>query len=139
MGKDIIAQINKLGAKAYDMKTIKITSFILTSFLLVTCQKRPFAHVELHGRIVNAATNQPLQAKIQLWVGGSSPGSKGTSEYGITRTNGDGSFDIKSNAQWHGSDYTIIIFPDSSLKHSVISKSFQISRNQNLDVGTIGL
>lgn len=121
------------------MKVLKIIAFILTSFFLMTCQKRPFAHVELHGRVISIKTNQPLQAEIQLWVGGPSPGSKGTTEYGVSRTDANGDFDIKSNAQWNGIDYIVIIQPDSTIGHSPLFKHFQISRNQNLNLGTIAL
>ncbi|MGZ3903789.1 MAG: hypothetical protein ACXVC6_08845 [Bacteroidia bacterium] len=106
---------------------------------MATCSKRPFAHVEIHGRVVNSKTNQPLQAEIQLWVGAGLPGNKGTSQYGSVHTGGDGAFDIKSKAQWSGNEYRLQIIPDSISTHASTSLPCEISRNQTLDVGTIKL
>ena len=119
------------------MKRLKYILVILIFFW--SCQKRPFSHVEVHGRIVSTKTNQPLQAQIQLWTGAYPPGSKGSSEFGSTRTGGDGSFDIKSNAGWSSDDYYIEIIPDSISTHSSASRHFTITRNQNVDAGTISL
>ena len=123
------------------MKKSKIISVIviIPSLLFTFCDKRPFAHIEVHGRIANYKTNQPLQAQVQLWVGGGTPGEKGTTQYASTTTNGDGSFDIKTNAQWSGNSYKLQILPDSLSTHEPSIKEFNASRNQNVDVGTIGL
>lgn len=112
---------------------------ILNSLLFTFCQKRPFAKIEVHGRIVNSKTNQPLQAQIQLWVGSGTPGEKGTTQFASTTTSGDGTFDIKTNAQWNGNDYHLQIIPDSISTHSSATEYFQASKNQNVDIGTIGL
>ncbi|HKC69356.1 MAG TPA: hypothetical protein VKG26_14065, partial [Bacteroidia bacterium] len=52
-----------------------------------------------------------MPSQIQLWVGSSTPGSKGTTNYGNYSTNADGSFDVKSNGQWNGNDYTLVFIP----------------------------
>ena len=121
------------------MKTLKFILFILSSMLFTTCAKRPFAHMEIHGRVVSAKTNQPLQARIELWVGSSAPGDDGTTLYGNTQTSGDGSFDIKSNAEWNGDNYSLLIIPDSINIYPAILKYYKITKHQNLDAGTIVL
>jgi hypothetical protein len=89
-------------------KTLYIIAILIfCCFAFWFCNKRPFAHIEITGQVVNFWTKAPVSTGIKLWVGGSSPGSKGTTYFGSYATNADGTFDIKSNAEWNGDDYML--------------------------------
>ena len=96
--------------------------------------------MEVHGRVVVLKTNQPLQATLNLWVGTQQAGAKGTTKIGVYHTNNDGTFDIKSHTQWGGNSYQIEIRPelyDSTITFGGGILEFPVSKNQNLDLGTI--
>jgi hypothetical protein len=120
------------------MKTLKILTVLLFGVLFTACDKRPFAFLEIHGRIVSAAKNQPIQATIFLSTG-APPGNKGWKDFGTTHTNSDGSFDIQSNEGWNSDYYHIEIMADSFRIYPGASRDFSITRDQNVDAGTIGL
>ena len=84
-----------------------IVILVFCCFAFWCCNKRPFAHVEITGQVVNFWTKAPVPTGIKLWVGGASPGSKGTTYFGSYATNADGTFDIKSNAEWNGDNYML--------------------------------
>ncbi len=85
---------------------------------------------------MNSATNTPLQANIELWTG-SSPGNKGSTQFGTTSTNSDGTFDIKSKAGWNSDDYYLLFITNINGSGSGLTRKYHISRNQNLNVGDI--
>src|ERR1700758_5218671 len=113
-------------------KPVYITAILIFfCFAFWSCQKRPFATVRITGRVLNFWGKTPMPSDIQLWVGSSTPGSKGTTNYGDFSTNPDGTFDIKSNAQWNGDDYTLLIVPDGS------QINCKVGNNKIIDVGDI--
>jgi hypothetical protein len=120
------------------MTRLKILTILLLAASFSACDKRPFAFLEIHGRIISAKKNQPVQATIFLSTG-APPGNKGWKDFGNTHTNSDGSFDIKSNEGWSSDYYHIEIMPDSFRIYPGQSRDFTITRNQNVDAGTIGL
>lgn len=85
--------------------------------------------------MLNAWDKSPVSAQIGLYVGAAAAGgqlaSHGVINYGSWSTNSDGSFDIKSNAQWNGDDYTLLIVPDGSQINCSVGK------NKSIDVGDI--
>lgn len=89
----------------------------------------------VHGQIVNAKTNQPIQAELQLWVGCDPTYCGHGNNYGRTRTERNGTFEIKSNAQWNGNHYFLVIIPDSFIRKTI---DLDASKNQNVDLGLIG-
>lgn len=113
-----------------------VAILVFCCFTFWFCEKRPFANIEITGRVINFWTKAPEPTQIQLWVGGASPGSKGTTQYGSCSTNADGTFDIKSNAEWNGDSYTLMFIPTNSNAISFY-KSYTVSKNKTLDVGDI--
>lgn len=117
-------------------KTIYITAILIFfCFAFWSCEKRPFATIEIQGRVINFWTKAPEPTEIQLWVGGAQPGEKGTTNYGNYSTNTDGTFDVKSNAEWNGTDYTLLFIPNDG--SGPFTKDFSVNRNKNLNVGDI--
>lgn len=110
---------------------------ILTGLLSGSCQKRPFARIEVHGRLINGQTSQPIQGQVSLWVGGEPPGSNGTVSYGETDIAADGTFDIKSKAQWSGNKYWLHIVGSGFNSDGDIE--IAASKNKNTDLGNIKL
>ena len=102
----------------------------------MSCKKRPFANVELHGRIMNSSTNTPLQATLELYHG-ARPGENHSIRFADASTNADGTFDIKSKAGWNSDDYYLLIKTTVNGFFSVQAIKYHVSRNQNLDVGNI--
>jgi hypothetical protein len=119
------------------MRKTKIILAISSPALLflLFCAKRPFAHMGAQGKIVTAKTNQPLQAELQLWVGCDPSICGHGNRYGNAHTNKDGTFEIKSNAQWNGNKYFLLIIPDSFFSPKTVE--FSASKKQNVDLGEI--
>lgn len=112
---------------------------LITSFFFAFCQKRPFAKIEAHGRIMDSLTMAPLSnAEVSLWVG-VSPGSKGSSSYAHDRSNSNGTFSLKSKAQWNGNEYKIQVIYSTSSRVSSRLIHCTITKRQTLDVGEIWL
>jgi hypothetical protein len=113
---------------------------VLLGLLLCSCQKRPFAHMGVHGQILNTKTNQPVEADVELAVV-CDPSTCGHSQsYGNTMSDENGNFEIKSNAQWNGKEYFLTIhYIDSTNSVHFKTLILQISKNQNLDLGEIRL
>jgi hypothetical protein len=121
----------------YPAILVSVVSIFAITLSFISCDKRPFAQVELHGRGLDSINGPPFKGTVSLWVGASSPGSKGTTNYGTTHTNADGTFDIKSNAQWNGDEYVLEFIPGDPLLSSGGEKSFHVNKGQNLNVGDI--
>ena len=108
------------------------------SLLLFNCEKRPFATIEIKGRVLNYwDKSSAVPSQIQLWVGGARPGDKGTTNYGNYYTNADGSFDIKSNAQWEGTGYKLRIVPNADGGNNLVDASCSVPINKSIDIGDI--
>jgi hypothetical protein len=122
------------------MKKRKFISaiFILACFILTNCDKRPFAHIELHGRVLDSKTSAPVQATVTLWTG-ETPHSKGSTSFGSVSTNSDGTFDIKSKAGWNSNDYYLEVVNSTSTGASSTYMKYTVNKNQNIDVGIISL
>ena len=121
------------------MKILK-TPLLFIILLFTACNKRPFAHIEVTGQIVSVRTGQPVQRRIQLWVGDQYAGSKGTFMFGDVSTGGAGFFDIKSHAQWNGNSYWLLLIPVDTLSDpQVRTMELQIKRGQKIDLGIISL
>ncbi|MEO8866703.1 MAG: hypothetical protein ABI388_00700 [Bacteroidia bacterium] len=104
--------------------------------MLCSCKKNSSANIEIQGRVLNFWDKSPIPCQIQLWVGSSTPGSKGTTNYGNYMTNADGTFDIKSNTQWMGTDYTLLFIPTDG-NQSQFTEGCSVSNNKNLNIGDI--
>jgi len=117
-------------------KLINLFCILIFCLAFLSCEKRPFATIEVKGRVLNFWSKSPITSSIALWVGSSTPGSKGTTNYGSYSTNSDGSFDIKSNAQWNGNNYTLVFVPSSS-SGDAFNEKYAVSKNQTLDIGDI--
>jgi hypothetical protein len=115
-----------------------ILLLVIISFGISSCDKRPFANVELHGRVMNSATNAPLAADIQLWTG-SPPGNKSSTKFGSTSAYSDGTFDIKSKAGWNSDEYYLLFILKTNVNGagSALTKKYTIPKNHNLNVGDI--
>jgi hypothetical protein len=111
---------------------------VICMLFLCSCDKRPFANIELHGRVMNSTTNIPLQATIQLWTG-THPGDNGSTKFGDTSTNSDGTFDIKSKAGWNSDNYYLVIITSINGAGTGIIKEYHVNKHQNLDVGDISI
>ncbi len=83
--------------------------------------------------MVNFWDKSPASAQIALWVGGGQPGEKGTTQFGTYSTNADGSFNIKSNAQWNGDDYKLVV----SSGNNTTGASCTVAKHKSVDVGDI--
>ncbi|HTA61684.1 MAG TPA: hypothetical protein VK835_04485 [Bacteroidia bacterium] len=116
-----------------------VLSLLLAIVVFTSCDKRPFAHVELYGSIVNARTNTALQgATVELWVG-SYPGDNGSTKFGSATTDSNGNFDIQSGAQWNGDDYSLLIISNNINASTSVTKQYHVTRHQKFNVGTIYL
>jgi hypothetical protein len=109
---------------------------IVISFGFSFCNKRPFAHIEIHGRVVNYVTKAPVPSTISVYTG-QRPGSKGSTFFGSTSTNSDGSFDFKSHAGWNSNDYYLEVHPAINSGNNSRELLCTVNKNQNLDVGDI--
>jgi hypothetical protein len=123
------------------MSNIRTTIYILGLILIGTlvcnsCQKSLFRHIEVHGRILDSKTYNPLQATINLWSG-SAPGSKGGSKFESTISNADGTFDLKSRASWTTNDYYLEIIRNTNSNNPSTLVKFRVSKNQDLNLGDI--
>jgi len=116
--------------------TFIIALLIFCCFTFWFCEKNTLTNIEIHGRVVNFWDKSPMPSQIQLWVGSSTPGSKGTTNYGNYSTSADGSFDVKSNGQWNGNDYTLVFIPANGNGDEFTAR-YSVSNNQNLNVGDI--
>lgn len=85
--------------------------------------------------MINFWTKAPEPTQIQLWVGGGQPGEKGTTEYGTYSTNADGTFDVKSNAQWNGTEYKLVFIPNDGSGY--FTKDYSLNKHQTLNVGDL--
>jgi len=118
-------------------KTLYIIAILVfCCFTFWCCNKRPFATIEITGRVLNSWTKAPMPCQVNLWVGGATPGSKGTTNYGNFTTNADGAFDVKSNAEWNGNDYTLQIIPTNLGGYS-FNENYTVNKNKSIDVGDI--
>lgn len=113
---------------------------VLSGLLLFSCQKRPFAHMGVHGQILNINTNRPVEAEVELAVV-CDPVTCGHSQrYGNTKSDENGNFEIKSNAQWNGNKYFLTIYYiDSTSSTHLKTLTLEVSKNQNLNLGEIRL
>lgn len=85
--------------------------------------------------MVNFWTKAPEPSQINLWVGGGQPGEKGTTEFGTYSTNSDGSFDIKSNAEWNGTEYKLLFIPNDGSGSFI--NYYSINKHQTLNIGNV--
>ncbi len=116
--------------------TFIIATLIFCCFTFWFCEKNALTNIEIHGRVLNFWDKSPMPSQVQLWVGGSMPGTNGTTNYGNFATNADGSFDVKSNGQWNGNDYTLVFIP-ANTSGDEFNAHYTVSNNQNLNAGDI--
>jgi hypothetical protein len=89
---------------------VKTILFLLyfSILLLFSCQKRLFGKVEVHGRIVNYYTGEPMTATVAL-VADDVTSAKNSAEASITldkeTTKSDGTFSLKSRPSKRGRYY----------------------------------
>lgn len=118
----------------YIMKKILSISILLAiiSLLFWQCNKRPFAHVEVSGRVLNDSTKLPLPATISLW-GNDQAGTKAGIFLGQIGTNGDGTFDLNVQAVWSNAYW---LYVDGSYHKSAVLQ-VSLKDNHNVNVGNI--
>lgn len=127
------------------MRKTSLTILICIPVLLLLnfCNKRPFARVQISGKIINASNNLPVNdANISCWAGCDPAVACGEgNNFGEAKTNQDGTFTIKSKAQWNGNLYILQIFFFDSTTHSTHGERLKIhvSKNTKLDLGDIKL
>ena len=109
-----------------------ICTLVALSLFLFNCGKRPFATIEIKGRVLNFWDKTPVPCEIRLFV----HSSRDPINFGNSNTNTDGTFDLKSNAQWDGNNYILDFIPTSGL-FSSFERFYSINRNQSINLGDI--
>jgi hypothetical protein len=106
---------------------------ILSSLILLGCQKKLFWHVEMHGRVLNFVTKAPEQAEITLYSNGR-PGHGGSINVGSTTTNVNGTFDLKTPS-YRYKYYLDVAGTPSGVDNNPIEIEPILKDGHNVDVG----
>jgi hypothetical protein len=112
-----------------------ITIIIFSLFLFCFCQKKLFKHVEIHGRVLNYITKQPVMMQVQLRCrerGSGSSYTQGRYIMATTWPNTDGTFYIKSGAAKEGGGYYLEVEDKPALWERIT-----LVEGKNNDLGDI--
>ena len=89
----------------------------------------------MHGKVLKSGTNTPISATIELW-GNDEKGTKEGTYLGQTGSNGDGTFDLKTDIA-SSEIYYLYIEPYDTTQGTVLRPS--LKDGHNVDLGNIML
>lgn len=112
------------------MKNVKYITTLLVffGFGFWSCEKKLFSHVEVHGRTINYMTKSPVQSTVELW-NTEQISEKDAVFLGSTKTNSDGTFDLKTQAD-REAQYWLRVYNNTFIKET-------LNGGTNVDVGNI--
>jgi hypothetical protein len=116
---------------------------LLTLGQFLSCQKKTFKRIEVHGRLVNFITNEPITGKVDLYADGFKNFGKqqdsGRVLLASVQANSDGTFSLKSSAS-KGDNYYLRIDNQIYAPRAWPASSYsyiQVKQGENNDIGDI--